>query len=86
MSKQGPNRNTKKWSADNAALSVELNHDWRVTFAVARDDATVLVAHVFNSIHSLNQYDDYSCVIGARKDIDLPEYKIHKIRVHGRER
>ena len=83
-SKQGPNRNTKKWSADNGALSVKLNHDRRVTFAAARDDATVLVAHVFNSIHSLKQYDDYSCVIGARKDIDPPEYKIHKIRVHGK--
>jgi hypothetical protein len=87
ISKQGPNSSdSKKWSADNGALSVDLNFDWRVTFAVAKDDTTVLMAHVFYSTQKAQrQYGDYSCVIGARKDIDPPEYKIYKIRVHGKK-
>ena len=78
ISKQGPkSSDSKNWSADNGALSIDLHHDWRVTFAVAKDDATALVAHVFYSTQKAQrQYGDYSFVIGARKDIDPPEYKI----------
>ena len=48
ISKQGPNSSdSKKWSADNGALSVDLNFDWRVTFAVAKDDTTVFHGSCF---------------------------------------
>jgi hypothetical protein len=49
------------------AFSVNLDHNWRVTCAVADDDATVLVAHVFYSNHKKNptQRSKYTCVIGV---------------------
>ncbi len=66
------------------AFSFELDHNWRVTCAVAEDDATVLVAHVFRSRHMDNapEHRKYTCVIGARntddqgQKIDPPRYRI----------
>ncbi len=50
------------------AYSARLTHDWRVTCAFAKDDKTVLVAHVFESDHDENQ-PDYTCVIGAESKV-----------------
>jgi hypothetical protein len=71
------------------ALSVKLDPNWRVSCAVAKDDTTVLVAHVFKSRHKEKHRgpkkckrvtdSNYTCMIGASKDADPPGYRIQDI-------